>query len=216
MKIIDSFELLALLKNNGYKADRQDPLWWPNSGSFEVVVGAILTQQTKWEHVKTSLTYLKNQNLLDINSLATCDIFILEKMIKPSGFYRKKAKNIKLLCQNIIMDFENFENFTLCVEKEWLLKQKGLGHESCDSILCYACGRETMVVDSYTHRLLQQFGYEFETYEHLQEWMMDGIYENKEKIDKLYEKTINFNEIFARFHGKIVEFCKENMKKRKT
>ena len=67
-----------------------------------------------------------------------------------------------------------------------------------------------MVVDSYTNRLIMKFGYEFESYSQLQEWLISGILSNLEKINKLYGKDISLNTIYARFHGKIVEFCKEN------
>lgn len=212
MNLTNSFELLVALKKSGYRADIKDKLWWPNSGTFEVVVGAILTQQTKWENVEICLQNLKNANMLNIHSLAKIDILTLQALIKPAGFYRKKAKNIKLLSQNILNDFQSFEHFSLHVKREWLLAQKGLGKESCDSILCYACKQEVMVVDSYTHRLLNHFGYEFETYELLQEWVYEGLYENEEKIKTLYNKNMPMSEVFARFHGKIVMFCKENMR----
>lgn len=211
MKLINSFELLKALKKE-YKADKQGPLWWPNSGSFEVVVGTILTQQTRWDRVELSLKTLKAKQLLNLISLSKIDTQELETLIIPSGFYRKKAKVLKLLSQNIIKDFENFENFALHVTRAWLLSQKGIGNESADSILCYACKKEYMVVDSYTNRLLRHYGYEFETYEEIQEWLTNGLYENLKLLKNLYQEQIKMYEIFARFHGKIVMYCKENMR----
>lgn len=67
-----------------------------------------------------------------------------------------------------------------------------------------------MVVDSYTNRLLQKFGYEFESYTELQEWLVYGVESNQKKINKLYGKEVPLHVVYARFHGKIVEFCKEN------
>ncbi len=147
---MDSFELLKALKNQGYIKEEREELWWPKSGTFEVVVGTILTQQTKWERVESSLTNLRDKNLLDLDSIADIDLTELALLIKPSGFYNTKAKNLKKLCQNIIQEFENFENFVLHVDRDWLLLQKGIGEESSDCILCYACFRDVMVVDSYT------------------------------------------------------------------
>lgn len=211
MKILNSFELLDALKKE-YKADIRDTLWWQNSGTFEVVIGALLTQQTKWEKVELCLNNLKTKNLLSLEELSKIEPHLLQTLIKPSGFYRKKAKNITLLSQNILHEFENFENFALHVTREWLLQQKGLGQESVDSILCYACKQEYMVVDSYTSRLLKHFGYEFETYEEIQEWLCSGLYENEEKLKVLYKKSLPMSAIFARFHGKIVMYCKENIR----
>jgi len=207
---MDSFELLTALKNSGHIQEEREEFWWPKSGTFEVIVGAILTQQAKWEKVEKSLTNLRDKNLLNLESIANLDGKELALLIKSSGFYNTKAKNLKKLCQNTIEEFESFENFALHVKRDWLLSQKGIGEESADSILCYACKREVMVVDSYTNRLVQKFGYEFESYGELQEWLVGGIESNFDKINKLYGTEMDLNVIYARFHGKIVEFFKEN------
>ena len=212
MYISDSFDLFKFLKiEKGYLKELRDPLWWPNSRSFEVVVGAILTQQTKWQKVEKALDNLKENNLLNIESLATCDTKLLATLIKPSGFYNTKAKRLKLLSNNIIRDFGSFEVFKNKVSREWLLSQKGLGKESSDSILCYACEREVLPVDSYTARTIKKFGYEFEGYDELKEWFENGILGNLEKIWKIYGEEKAVYEIFARFHGKIVEYAKEEL-----
>ncbi|HEX5711271.1 MAG TPA: hypothetical protein VFX68_07980 [Sulfuricurvum sp.] len=84
------------------------------------------------------------------------------------------------------------------------MAQKGVGPETADSILCYACMREVMVVDSYTARLLRAFGYDFESYSDLQEWCEYGIREHCE--------AQTLQETFAHFHGMIVEYVKQNSK----
>jgi endonuclease-3 related protein len=203
-----SFEILKALKEAGYIKDERDPYWWSNSGTFEVVVGAILTQQTKWERVESSLENLKKEDVLDLVSIANIDIELLAILIKPSGFYNTKAKRLKLLCKNIIEDFGDFENFKESVSREWLLSQKGIGQESADSILCYACFREVFVVDNYTVKLLKSLGYEFDTYEEIQEWMVNGIESNFSSINKLYNCEVDLSTIYSRFHGKIVELGK--------
>lgn len=207
---MDSFELFKALKNSRLINYTSEELWWPNSGTFDVVVGTILTQQAKWEKVEKSLLNLREENLLNLESIAKIDAKELSLLIKPSGFYNTKAKTLKKLCQNISEEFENFEKFALAVNRDWLLAQKGIGEESCDSILCYACKQDVMVVDSYTNRLLKKFGYEFESYSELQEWLVYGIQSNHQKINRLYEKEMPLHVIYARFHGKIVEFCKKN------
>lgn len=196
------------LKNEKLLEEATDLNWWPNSGSFEVIVGAILTQQTKWEKVEKSLENLRIHNLLHLEKIAQIDIKILADLIKPSGFYNTKAKRLKTLCYSIVEAFGDFDNFQNQVSREWLLEQKGVGPESADAILCYACGREVLVVDNYTNKLLKSFGYEFETYEELQEWMMGSIEENLDSIYALYEGKINLSTIYSRFHGKIVELGK--------
>lgn len=209
---MNSYDLLVALKNNGFIKEEREELWWPSSGTFEVIVGTILTQQTKWERVEISLGELRKRNVLDLESLAKIDLNELALLIKSSGFYNAKAKNLKQICRNIVEEFGTFEEFKLSVDREWLLAQRGIGQESADSILCYGCHQEIMVVDSYTNRLLSKLGYEFESYSDLQSWLVAGVTENKSKIDSMYEKNSDLNVIYARFHGKIIEFCKENMR----
>ncbi|MDR1007277.1 MAG: hypothetical protein LBL65_01770 [Campylobacteraceae bacterium] len=206
---MDSFELLCALRRLGYLKDGCEKLWWPESGSFEVVVGAILTQQTKWSNVEISLSNLKNRSLLTSYALADIDEYELSLLIEKSGFKVQKAARLKRLARNIIKEFGDFEDFRQNVNREWLLAQKGIGLESADAILCYACLKPVMVVDSYANRLLKSFGYEFGSYEETQEWFYDGILGRWGGICELYD---NENTLFARFHGKIVEFCKDNAK----
>ncbi|MDD3324794.1 MAG: 3-methyladenine DNA glycosylase [Sulfurospirillaceae bacterium] len=213
---MNSFELLKAIKENGYNASLRDPLWWPNSKSFEVVLGAILTQQAKWEKVEKSLENIKKLSTCTLEGIDAMPIDSLALLIRPSGFYNTKAKNIKMLCRAIIEDFASFESFCESVEREWLLRRKGIGQESADSILCYACQRDVMVADAYSARLLEAFGFTFESYGEVQEWLRDGIESHLDKIDILYGKKMSVNEIFARFHGKIVEFCKENSNGKKV
>ena len=208
----DNFELLCLLKQRGQLKTSRDPLWWPRSRSFWVIVGAILTQQSKWEKVEQSIDNLERIGINSLEKLASCELELLSQMIKPSGFYKTKAHNLKKLSQAILEAFGSFEAFCENVSREWLLGQKGIGEESADSILCYACGREAMVVDAYSARLVYAFGYEFESYEALQAWFCEGIDANWAKVASVYGKELSLNELYARFHGKIVEFCKENSK----
>lgn len=204
---MDSFDILKALKKD---YEIKTPFWWPNAGNFEVIIGAILTQQTKWENVELSLQNLKNREILSLEKIANEDELVLQKLIRPSGFYRQKAKRIKLICQNIISDFSDFENFSLHVSRHWLLNQKGVGYESADAILNYACKREAFVVDNYTNRLLQNLGFTFESYEQIQEWIIDGL---DKRVYLLYPKDTSLAQIYARMHGKIVMFCKENLKR---
>ena len=203
-----SFEILEALKKADILKDTPHPYWWPNCGTFEVIVGAILTQQTKWEKVEHSLQNLRDNNLLELDKIAELDSDMLSQLIKPSGFYNTKAKRLKMLCQAIIYEFDDFENFQNLVSRSWLLEQKGVGQESADALLCYACKREVFVVDNYTNKLLKSLWYDFQSYEELQEWMVSGIELNLDNISALYKYEIDKFTIYSRFHGKIVELGK--------
>lgn len=200
-ELSDSWELYTALECLDLLQNSQ-PLWWPQHGTFEVVVGAILTQNTQWTRVTISLENLAQAGDLTLEALSKIDPEVLMELIRPSGLIKAKAKNIILLCQAILDEFGSFEVFTHEVSREWLLRQKGIGPETADSILCYACMREVMVVDSYTARLLRAFGYEFENYGDLQEWCERGIREHC--------NTKTLQRTFAHFHGMIVEYVKQN------
>ena len=204
----NSYELLLELEKKNLLVD-SPKFWWPNSGSLEVVIGAILAQNTKWENVQKSLN---NLGKISIDSILDISLEELALKIKSVGFYNQKAKRIKKLFKNIKDEFHSFENFCEYVDRDWLLKQKGIGKESADSILCYCCFREVFVVDSYTNRLLKNYGYEFETYDEIQEWIELGIRENWKKIEKNYENNLNL--CFARFHAMIVESMKKRVTKK--
>ncbi|WP_121756742.1 3-methyladenine DNA glycosylase [Helicobacter felis] len=181
------------------------PLWWPNAGSFEVVVGAILTQRARWERVCLSLENLQKSQLLNLEKLAQCRPQDLIPLIAPSGFYQQKARYLIALSQHILEDFKDFETFQAEVSRDWLLAQKGIGFESADSILNYACLRPVLVVDAYTYKLLASLGIELEDYHALQEFFTCALQENLEATLALYNHQLPLASIYARLHGKIVE-----------
>lgn len=203
MELSDSWELFSALEKLKL-LENSPPLWWPAYGTFEVVVGSVLTQNTQWERVQISLDNLRNAEILAPELLAQTHSETLMELIRPSGLFKAKATNLIRLSLNILDEFGDFETFSLNVDRDWLLSQKGVGPETADSILCYACARPAMVVDAYTARLLNAFGYEFESYDELQEWCEAGV--------RSYFDTVQLPAAFARFHGMIVEYVKGNSK----
>ncbi|WP_297484191.1 3-methyladenine DNA glycosylase [Sulfurimonas sp.] len=195
--MISSKELYAFLKAK--KLLKNFPKWWwPNAGSFEVLVSAILTQNTTWKNVEKSLKNL--EGFLEITAFSNLDEATLKEMIKPSGFYNQKAPRLLTLSNNILNEFGTFKAFQKMVSRDWLLAQKGVGEESADAILCYACLRDEMVVDSYTKRLLKKFDISFKKYGEYKDFL-------ESDFRKEFKKTELF-EIFAAFHGMIVEYNK--------
>lgn len=222
MRITNSYELLESLKSQNLLPNIDKSIataeleslkeiwWWPNALSFEVIVGAILVQNTRWEQVFVALERLKVKGILDLEVLSEVSLTLLQDSIQNIGFYRQKAIRIQRICQNILKDFGDYASFCAQVSRQWLLSQKGIGLETCDAILCYALGREVMVADRYTYQLLQTYGYTLESYEDLQDWLQGGVIENYDKVCVLYGFEIPMNLLFARFHGKIVEYCKNH------
>jgi endonuclease III related protein len=174
------------------------PMWWPGYGSFEVIVGAVLTQNSQWTRVERSLHNLRMQGLLSLDGIAGADRALLAELIRPSGLFTSKSRCLQELCRNIAETYGDFDTFCADTEREWLLAQRGIGPETADSMLCYACRRPVMVVDAYTARLLAALGRETEDYDDLQAWCRHGIEGNDTTLAERY----------ALFHGMIVEYAK--------
>ena len=198
LEVHNHLQKLDLLKNS-------PKYWWPSVGSFEVVVGAILTQNTTWSNVEKSLKNL--ENFLELESFSSLHEADLKERIQPSGFYNQKAPRLLLLASHIREEFTTFEQFQKEVSREWLLKQKGVGEESADAILCYGCFREEMVIDTYTKRVLKQFDIEFKTYRQYKEYIQTEVETNKTVF--LQNEHNDLNLFYARFHGMFVEYAKK-------
>ena len=154
--------------------------WWPGDTPFEVIVGAILTQNTSWHNVSIAVANLKDAGLLGLDALLGSSAEQIEEVIRPAGFYR--IKTVRLL--NLLrMVKERGGLVGLCSLptrdlRETLLAVKGVGPETADSILLYAFGRPTFVVDSYTRRLMGRLGHAWATtapYNDLQRWLADAL-----------------------------------------
>jgi endonuclease III related protein len=131
--------------------------WWPGDTPFEVIVGAILTQNTNWTNVEKAITNIKNADLLSPDKLHRIDITKLAQLIRPAGYFNIKAKRLKNFLDWFFVNFSNFfENLQKVPTpdlRELLLSVKGIGPETADSILLYALNRPVFVVDAYTARI---------------------------------------------------------------
>lgn len=136
--------------------------WWPGETPFEVAVGAILTQNTSWFNVEKAIANLKAAGCLDAAKLHELDAADLEKLIRPAGYFRVKAKRLKnfidWLCNEYGGDLRNLEGVSTARLREDLLSISGIGPETADSILLYALDRPIFVVDTYTARVMVRHG----------------------------------------------------------
>ncbi len=206
--IATSFDLLILLHTLGYDNSTRDPWWWPHSGTFETLVGAILTQNTTWQSVEKSLDALRQAGLLSPEAFVQTPVEVLEPLIRPSGYYRNKSRNLQALSRALLDDFGDFETFAVQVSRDWLMARRGVGNETADAILNYACYREAMVVDSYTARLLEALGHPQPDYFHVQGWMLEGLPDGCRQVFP----NLPLAQCCARYHGMVVEYAKVNKK----
>jgi endonuclease-3 related protein len=134
--------------------------WWPAETQFEVIVGAYLTQITAWSNVERALTNLRRAGLLSIEGIRETRLARLERLIRPSGYFRQKAKRLKTFVA--FLDKEYHGSLDRLISKpteklrEDLLTLNGVGPETADSILLYAGNHPVFVVDAYTRRIFER------------------------------------------------------------
>jgi endonuclease-3 related protein len=135
--------------------------WWPAETPFEVLVGAVLTQNTSWTNVERALASLKARTALTPARLLALGAEELAERIRPSGTYRGKARKLRALCAWYLAagGLRALASAPLATVRAELLAVHGVGPETADSILCYAAGRRVAVVDAYTRRLLSRHGF---------------------------------------------------------
>jgi endonuclease-3 related protein len=133
--------------------------WWPAESPYEVMVGAILTQNTNWRNVEKAIANLKSADLLYPHMLLETENRKLETLIRPSGFYRQKTERLKLATKKWL-ELAGKAHYsrmkTELLRKHWL-SVKGIGKETADSILLYAFNRPIFVIDEYTRRFCDYY-----------------------------------------------------------
>lgn len=134
--------------------------WWPGDSPFEIMVGAVLTQNTNWGNVCKAISNLREAGMLSFSALSALHVDELALLIRPSGYFNIKAKRLQNLLQMISERYngrlELFLEEDLPSGREALLSVKGIGPETADSILLYAANHSIFVVDSYTHRIFSR------------------------------------------------------------
>ena len=135
--------------------------WWPAGSADEVIIGAILTQNTSWGNVEKSLQSLKKAGTNDLGGISATSTEEIQKLIRSSGFYRQKSERLKNIARAIIERYGTVEAMShddLDRLKLFLSSLSGIGQETMDSILLYALGKRVFVVDKYTIRIFQRTG----------------------------------------------------------
>ncbi len=131
--------------------------WWPGESPFEVVVGAVLTQNTSWKNVEKAIANLKRANVLDLEAIDRLPPSRLAKLLVPAGYFNIKTKRLKSVVRHVVKNHGTLERFfsqPLGILRAELLGVHGVGPETADSILCYAAELPSFVVDTYTRRIL--------------------------------------------------------------
>ncbi len=181
--------------DEGFKRifDRYGPQkWWPGETTFEIMIGAILTQNTNWKNVEKAINNLKEANLLEPKALFNCSNKKLAELIRPAGYYNLKTKRLKEFLRWLKVKY-NLEpkllrRVSMSKSRPELLGVHGIGPETADSILLYALDKSVFVVDTYTYRILSRHGLvgENASYAELQNVFMDNLEHNVKYFNEFH------------------------------
>jgi endonuclease-3 related protein len=155
--------------------------WWPGESPVEVAIGAILTQNTAWSNVEKAIANLKTASLMDVERIHHLDESRLALLIRPAGYFNVKARRLKNFIRDVMEyssgDLDRFFDRDKDALRAALLRISGIGHETADSICCYAAGKIVFVVDAYTRRILLRHGVikESASYEDIRIFFESGL-----------------------------------------
>ena len=197
--------------------------WWPidkkyhrkqkSDPRFEIIVGAILTQNTAWNNVEKALENLKKNKVLAINSIIRINEENLKIMIQPAGFFNQKTRHLKLLAAYLHKKYQNdlqkFFSRDLTEIRHELLCLQGIGPETADSILLYAGNHPTFVVDGYTKRICKRIPFQVsnDSYDDIK-----YFFENKLQRTILQKDLVP---VYKELHALLVKLAKNNCRKKK-
>ncbi len=179
--------------------------WWPVTGhenrELEIIFGAILTQNTSWKNAEKAIKNLRENNLISVNEIKKIKKEKLAKLIRSSGYHNQKSEKLKIFVEYLIKNYKGDVKklFNRGIEelREELLKLKGIGKETADSIILYSAKKPIFVVDAYTKRIFSRIG--------LCEENVD--YDSLQTL--FYENLDNDERLFNEYHALIVKLGKE-------
>ncbi len=174
--------------------------WWPGETPFEVIVGAILTQNTSWTNAARAITALKAGGKLSAAAIRATEIDQLAALIRPSGYFNAKARKLRAMAEFIGETADDldarFRGDTETLRRA-LLAVHGVGPETADSILLYAAGRPVFVIDAYTVRIMSRLG-------------LAGEKPDYDRLQRLFSANLEPDRArFNEFHALIVRLGKE-------
>ncbi len=170
--------------------------WWPGDSALEIMVGAILTQNTNWQNVSKAIEIIKKKELLDAKALVHIDDQYLGQVIKSCGYYNLKAKRLKNFIRFFYQKYngstEKMFNRDWLLLREELLDINGIGPETADSILLYAGRKPVFVVDAYTRRIFQRHEHvpPEDSYEQIQQYFMRHLPQDYRLYNELHAQIV--------------------------
>ncbi|MEK7296808.1 MAG: endonuclease III domain-containing protein [Planctomycetota bacterium] len=178
--------------------------WWPGETPFEVIIGAILTQNTNWTNVEKAIKNLKTAGKLYPHEIHQLSEEELAQLIRPSGFFNVKAKRVKTFINWLFSRYEGDLAYLfdrgLPALREELLSIKGIGPETADSILLYAGNLPTFVVDAYTYRIFSRHGLipEESSYDEMKDFFEDNLPKDVQLYNEYHALLVNIGKRYCK------------------
>lgn len=195
------YSLLAIYETlNAYFGDLR---WWPGDSPFEVIAGAILTQNTAWRNVESVIVKLKSEGHLYPGGILTIDEKTLADLIRPAGYYNIKTRRLKSFIRFLYEEY-NGDLDCMFAEDLWRLREKlltvkGIGEETADSILLYAGNKPVFVIDAYTKRILLRHNIisADATYTEIQNLFMNNLPQSVPLYNQYHALLVNTGKYFC-------------------
>ncbi len=178
--------------------------WWPADSKLEIIIGAILTQNTAWQNVEKAVSNLKKRRLIDLKKLSKLPVSQIGKLIRASGFYKIKAKRLKAVIDFLLKEYNG--NLSQMKKKRWqelraeLLQVYGIGQETADSILLYALDKPVFVIDAYTRRIFSRHHLidRNSKYSEIQRFFMSNLPKSKNIYQEYHALLVKLAKDFCR------------------
>jgi endonuclease-3 related protein len=177
--------------------------WWPGQRAFEMMIGAVLTQNTSWRNVERAIHNLREADLLEPHALYSVPLEELEELIRPAGYFRVKARRLRSLLEFLVERYggspEAMFRTGLPQLREELLSVHGIGPETADSILLYAGGLPIFVVDAYTHRVFARHGWTgFDAdYHEIQDYVQSQLPQDAPKYNEFHALLVRLGKNYC-------------------
>jgi endonuclease-3 related protein len=187
--------------------------WWPAKTPFEVIVGAILTQNAAWGNVEKAIVNLRREKMLTVSAIERVPQARLARLIRSSGYFRQKAKKLKAFVKFLRKEYGGslarmFRTPTQELREE-LLAVHGIGPETADSILLYAGKHSVFVVDAYTRRILERHGHisEKSSYEEIRAFFESNLARDAQLYNEFHAQIVNVGKNWCRKKNPLCHAC---------
>ncbi|MDD3374556.1 MAG: endonuclease III domain-containing protein [Candidatus Omnitrophica bacterium] len=187
--------------------------WWPAKTRLEVIIGAILVQNTNWSNAEKAIDNLRKRQLLSVEKLKSISVQKLALVIKPAGYFRVKAKRLKNFIYFLFKEFDGSLN-KMAKEKSQLLRQRllsvnGIGPETADSIILYAFNKPVFVVDAYTKRIFSRHQFVKSTvdYQTLQNLFLESLAVNTTMFNEYHALIVYLGKTFCKPKKPLCSLC---------